>query len=68
MDKPKTKIQVFIAEDLLAKIDDYADKMGVSRSAFCAVMLGQTVMGLDNAVTLSNQLVTDIILERKEVL
>lgn len=61
MEKPKTKIQVFIADDLLAKIDDYADKMGVSRSAFCAVMLGQTVMGLDNAVTLSNQLVTDII-------
>lgn len=67
MDKPKTKIQVFIADDLLNKIDCYADKMGVSRSAFCAVMLGQTVMSLDNAVTLSNKLALDII-KGKEVL
>lgn len=38
------RIQVNLSDDIVEKLDLYAKKIGVSRSAFCAMSIGQTVM------------------------
>ena len=38
------RVQVNLSDELVGAIDVYAKKMGVSRSAFCSVMIGQGVM------------------------
>lgn len=49
------KLQVLVNDDLVKKIDDYAHKIGVSRSALCAIFIGQGIMGFDKANELINQ-------------
>lgn len=41
------RIQVNLSDEMIKRCDDYATKMGLSRSAFCASMIGQSVMSLD---------------------
>ena len=43
------RVQVNISDDMVNKLDMYASKMGVSRSALCSVLIGQAVMGYDKA-------------------
>nr|CDL67214.1 unnamed protein product [uncultured bacterium] len=50
------RVQVNLSDELVGAIDVYAKKMGVSRSAFCSVMIGQGVMGYDQSM----KLLTDI--------
>lgn len=47
------KVQVNLSDELVARIDDYAKQMGVSRSALCGVWIGQAVISLDNALDVS---------------
>lgn len=44
------RIQVQISDEMLEKLDFYAKKMGVSRSAICAIFIGQGVLGLDKSM------------------
>lgn len=44
------KIQVFISDEMVKRVDEYANSIGVSRSALCAMLIGQGVMGLDRGV------------------
>ena len=44
-----TRIQVNLSNELTAKADEYSAKMGVSRSAFCAMLIGQGLMSYDKA-------------------
>lgn len=46
------KVQISVSDDLVKKIDVYASMMGVSRSALCAVFIGQGVMGFNKAYEL----------------
>lgn len=48
-----TKIQVTLSNKLIKKIDRYAEDIGVSRSALCALWIGQSCMALDNLVRTS---------------
>lgn len=44
------KVQVIMSEEMVKRVDDYAKSIGVSRSALCAMFIGQGVMGLDRGV------------------
>lgn len=39
------RIQVNLSEEMIKKLDEYATKMGISRSALCATFIGQGVLG-----------------------
>lgn len=43
------KLQVTVSDDLVAQLDRYAEMMGVSRSALCAVFIGQGVLGYNKS-------------------
>lgn len=49
------RIQVIINDDMVKRIDNYAKKIGVSRSSLCAIFIGQGIMGFDKA----NELIND---------
>ena len=44
------RVQVNISEDMVTKVDYYARKMGVSRSALCSILVGQGIMGYDKSM------------------
>ena len=46
------KVQVNMEEEQVKRIDDYAKRMGVSRSAWCAVMIGQALIAMDKSMTI----------------
>ena len=46
----KERIFVTVSRDMGSRIDFYREKMGVSRSAFCAYLIGQGVMSMDKAM------------------
>lgn len=43
------KLQVNANDQMVAKLDKYADMMSVSRSALCGMLIGQGLMGLDRS-------------------
>lgn len=61
------KLQVLVSDELCKKIDTYANEIGISRSAFCAMLLGQGVRGFDKASEIIEDL-KDTILEDPELL
>jgi metal-responsive CopG/Arc/MetJ family transcriptional regulator len=44
------RLQVNVADDMVDRVDFYAKKMGVSRSALCSVAIGQYVLGMDKSM------------------
>lgn len=50
------KLQVTVSDEMVKRIDEYAKKMGVSRSALCSVFIGQGIMNYDKA----SELVTNL--------
>lgn len=57
------RIQVIASDDLVAKVDKYADMMGVSRSALCSVLIGQGIMGYEKSVELFDKFGGDLVSE-----
>lgn len=59
------RIQINLSEEMIREVDAYAKKMGVSRSAFCSMMVGQGVMNLNTAYkvidTLGDKLTDEVI-------
>ena len=43
------RLQVNANEQMVAKLDKYAEMMAVSRSAVCSMLIGQGLMGLDRS-------------------
>lgn len=41
------RVQVSLSQEMVEKVDDYAKKIGVSRSALCSLLIGQGVLGFD---------------------
>lgn len=50
------KLQVNANDQMVAKLDKYAEMMAVSRSALCAMLIGQGLMGLDKSYGILNDL------------
>lgn len=46
------RIQVNLSDEMVSKVDAYATKMGVSRSALCSMLVGQGIMGYDKSMDL----------------
>ena len=44
------RIQVNLSENMVKRVDALADNMGVSRSAFCSLIIGQYVMNYEKSV------------------
>lgn len=45
------KVQVNLADELVQRIDEYARRTGVSRSAWCAFMIGQGILATERSET-----------------
>lgn len=46
------RVQVNLSDEMVKKVDAYASKMGVSRSALCSMLVGQGIMGYDKSMDL----------------
>lgn len=46
------RVQVNLSDEMVNKVDVYARKMGVSRSALCSILVGQGIMGYDKSMDL----------------
>lgn len=44
------KVQVNVSEEMVERVDLYAKKMGVSRSALCSMLIGQGIMSYDKSM------------------
>lgn len=43
------RIQVNLADEFIVKLDDYSTSLGISRSAFCAMLIGQGLLAYDRS-------------------
>lgn len=50
------RVQVNLSDEMVEKVDAYAAKMGVNRSALCAVLVGQGIMGYDKTFEIADHL------------
>lgn len=50
------RLQVNANDQMVAKLDKYAEMMAVSRSALCGMLIGQGLMGLDRSCGILNDL------------
>lgn len=57
------KLQVLVSDEMCEKIDTYAKEIGVSRSAFCAMLIGQGVRGFDKSTEILQDLKEKLISE-----
>lgn len=60
------RVQVNLSDEMVNKVDMYAHKMGVSRSALCSVLVGQGIMNFDTSadiLTAIGQKLSDNIIE-----
>ena len=44
------RCQVNLSDEMVKRVDFYAQKMGVSRSALCSMLVGQGIMGYDKSM------------------
>ena len=44
------RVQVSLSDEMVERVDFYAKKMGVSRSALCSMLVGQGIMGYDKSM------------------
>lgn len=47
--KGKQRITITVSDESVEKLSHYGKKMGMNRSALCAYLVGQGLMGLDRA-------------------
>lgn len=62
------RVQVNLSDEMVGKVDAYARKMGVSRSALCSMLVGQGIMSYDKSIdllTLIGDKVGDFLLAEK---
>lgn len=62
------RVQVNLSDEMVGKVDAYARKMGVSRSALCSMLVGQGIMSYDKSMdllTLMGDKVGDSLLAEK---
>lgn len=62
------RVQVNLSDEMVGKVDAYARKMGVSRSALCSMLVGQGIMSYDKSMdllTLIGDKVCDSLLAEK---
>lgn len=64
------RVQVNLSDELLAKTDYYAKKMGVTRSSLCSMLISQGIMSYENTYDVLKNLgdkIGESILKDKEI-
>lgn len=59
------RIQMNLSDEMVAKVDLYAKKMGVSRSALCALLIGQGIMNYEKSESVLESLGKELALRVK---
>ena len=62
------RVQVNLSDEMVNKVDMYAHKMGVSRSALCSILVGQGIMNYDTStdiLTAIGQKLSDNIIDNE---
>lgn len=54
-------IQVTLADEMVKKVDETAKSIGVSRSSFCANLIGQGMLAWNKSVELSNEVAAKLL-------
>lgn len=49
------RIQVNLSDEMVSKVDYYSQKMGVSRSALCSILIGQGILSYDKSIDILSQ-------------
>lgn len=49
------RLNINVSDELLVRIDKYADSLGVSRSALCTMLIGQGVMNYEKSMQIIDQ-------------
>lgn len=44
------RVQVNLSDEMVTRVDEYAAKMGVSRSSLCSMLVGQGIMSYDKSM------------------
>lgn len=63
----KVKLQTIVSADMAGKVNLYADKLGVSVSALCAMLIGQGIMSYEKTYEILDSTVQTAIKEQIEV-
>ncbi len=50
------RIQVKLSDEMVSKVDSISEQMGVTRSALCAIAIGQYVLGIEKGLGLIDKL------------
>lgn len=56
LSEDKMRIQVICSNELVERLDKYAQMMGVTRSALACMFIGQGIMGFDKAMNVVDKL------------
>ena len=54
------RVQITLNDDIVRKIDEYAAAIGQSRSAVCAMWIGQNVLGISKATETLEKMGIDV--------
>lgn len=60
------RVQVLMEEELVEKVDFYAKKMCMSRSALCKYLVAQGVFAYDNSIGVLQNMAEEIIKDKVE--
>lgn len=52
------KLQVLVSDEMNQKIEFYAKKMGISKSALCCSFIGEGILGYDKAYEIMERTLT----------
>lgn len=63
----RVKLQAIVSADMANKVNLYANKLGVSVSALCAMLIGQGIMSFEKTYEILDNTVQTAIKEQIEV-
>lgn len=64
--KGKQRITITVSDESVDKLAMYGEKMGMNRSALCAYLVGQGLMGLDRANSMLDKVTDSMSAEMKK--
>lgn len=66
--KGKQRITITVSDESVDKLAMYGEKMGMNRSALCAYLVGQGLMGLDRANSMIDKVAESMTDEMKKAI
>ena len=63
--KGKTRLQITLSDELLAKMDAYCKRLGVSRSNYVAMLVAQNLDTMSRMMELMPEAINDLVKQQK---